>query len=102
MCLLHAEKGVEVVPAEQRLDQFEARTFEERLVLLGAAGNEHVIKRLAFARDLGLRIAVTPLQIRRRHRELAMSWHTDRNERAPSHEQPKSRTFGSVRVKPNG
>ena len=36
---------------------------------------------------LELALPVTPLQIRRRYRELAMRWHPDRNGSAEAHEQ---------------
>jgi hypothetical protein len=36
---------------------------------------------------LELALPVTPLQIRRRYRELALRWHPDRNRTAPAHEQ---------------
>jgi len=49
-----------------------------------AGANAEVRRALAL---LELALPVTPLQIRRRYRELAMRWHPDRNGSAEAHEQ---------------
>src|SRR6188472_1996565 len=60
--LLERDQSREVVPPEELFDVPKAVIEEQLAVLLEAVGNQHVLERFAFLRDLDLGIAVAALQ----------------------------------------